>query len=78
MVRLHFLNEKGWELPDFYDCGPKDFESEKHALEIVADALSREDPRDRLGWKQFGPEQRPMVFLVKQKGGWRMGPFLLF
>ena len=40
MVRLHFLNEKGWELPDFYDCGPKDFESEKHALEIVADALS--------------------------------------
>ncbi|MGN0098852.1 MAG: hypothetical protein ACI38Y_05975 [Candidatus Methanomethylophilaceae archaeon] len=39
MVRLHFLNEKGWELPDFYDCGPKDYESEKHALEIITDAL---------------------------------------
>ena len=39
MVRLHFLNEKGWELPDFYDCGPKDFDDEKHALEIVVEAL---------------------------------------
>ncbi len=40
MVRLHFLNEKGWELPDYFDCGPKDFESEKQALDIVMDALS--------------------------------------
>lgn len=48
MVRLHFLNEKGWELPDYFDCGPKDFETEKQALDIVMDALSHTINMSRL------------------------------
>lgn len=40
MVLLNFINEKGWELPDRYNCGPPDFNDEKHALDIVIDALA--------------------------------------
>ena len=40
MVRLNFVNAKGCELPDHYDCGPADYRDEKHAMDIVIDALS--------------------------------------